>query len=199
MIVDVFPCEASERTRQVQELYLHDKNFISGVAPNFKFLIVSFGVLCDAHGAHLRQESEKSTPVEPFASWSFLERRPKETYSERVFEAVRRSLFVTFAALLPPLAEQQRLLVQEQVPLHGLEAGQVLDLCMAFFMLRPNTEGALHQQTAQLGQVTLKKKKSGNILEWAFCRFSDPQGRSTSNNPTMPLKVLQQAYLAHPC
>lgn len=89
---------------------------------------------------------------------NLLSRHPKRTYAERVFEAVRRSLFVTFAVFLPPLAEEQGLLVQEQVPLHGLEAGQVLHLCMAFFMLRPHTEGALHQQAAQIGQVTLKKK-----------------------------------------
>lgn len=53
IIVYFFPCEASELTQQVQEPYLHDKNFISWIAPNFKFLIVSFSILCDAHRAHL--------------------------------------------------------------------------------------------------------------------------------------------------
>lgn len=80
----------------------------------------------------------------------FLKFQPKQTYTEGVFEAVGRSFLVTFAALFPPLAEEQGLLVQEQVPLHGLESGKVLHLCMAFFMLCPHAERALHQQAAQL-------------------------------------------------
>lgn len=71
------------------------------------------------------------------------------THAERVFEAVRWSFLVTLPVLLSPLAEEQRLLVQEQMPLHGLEPGQVLDFGVTFFMLRPHAEGALHQQATQ--------------------------------------------------
>lgn len=76
-----------------------------------------------------------------------------------MFEAVRRSFLIALPVLLSPLTEEQGLLVQEQVPLHGLEPGQVLDLGVTFFMLRPHTEGALHQQATQLGQVALKKRE----------------------------------------
>lgn len=67
-----------------------------------------------------------------------------------MFEAVRWSFLVALPVLLSPLAEEQRLLVQEQVPLHGLKPGQVLDLGVAFFVLCPHAEGALHQQATQL-------------------------------------------------
>lgn len=79
-----------------------------------------------------------------------------------MLEAVRRSFLVALPVLLPPLAEEQRLLVQEQVPLHGLEPGQVLYLGVTFLMLRPHAEGALHQQAAQLRQVALKKGERTN-------------------------------------
>ncbi len=79
-----------------------------------------------------------------------------------MLEAVRRSLLVALPVLLPPLAEEQGLLVQEQVPLHGLKPGQVLHLGVAFFVLRPHAEGALHQQATQLRQVTLEKGKRGD-------------------------------------
>lgn len=66
-----------------------------------------------------------------------------------MFEAVRRRLLVALPVLLSPLAEEQGLLMQEQVPLHGLEPGQVLYLGVAFFMFCPHAEGALHQQAAE--------------------------------------------------
>jgi len=71
-------------------------------------------------------------------------------YTEGVFEAVRRSFLVALPVLLPPLAEQQGLLVQEQVPLHGLKPGQIFDLGVTFLMLRPHAEGALHHQATQI-------------------------------------------------
>lgn len=69
---------------------------------------------------------------------------------ERVFEAVRWSFFISLAILLPLLAKEQGLLMQEQMPLHGLKPGQVLDLGMSFLVLCPHAKGALHQQTTQL-------------------------------------------------
>ena len=47
---------------------------------------------------------------------------------ESVFEAVGRGLVMPVSGLLSLLAEQQHLVVQEQVSLHGLEPGQVLHL-----------------------------------------------------------------------
>lgn len=67
-----------------------------------------------------------------------------------MLEAVGRRLLVALPVLLPPFTEEQGLLVQEQVPLHGLKPGQVLDLGVALLVLRPNAEGALHQQTTQV-------------------------------------------------
>lgn len=57
-----------------------------------------------------------------------------------MFEAVRRGFLIALSILLPPLAEEQGLLVEEQVPLHGLETGQVFHLSVAFLVLRPDTE-----------------------------------------------------------
>lgn len=72
-----------------------------------------------------------------------------------MFEAVRRCFLVALSAFLTSLTEKQRFLVQEQVPLHWLEACQVLDLGVTFLVLGPDAEGTLHQQPAQLIQVPL--------------------------------------------
>lgn len=93
-----------------------------------------------------------------------------DNYAERVFEAVRWRFLVALAVLLPPLTEQQRLLVQEQMPLHGLEPGQVLHLGVTFLVLRPHTEGALHQQATQVWQVTLE---TDNRLHTTYKLISD--------------------------
>lgn len=47
---------------------------------------------------------------------------------ERVLEAVGRILLVSVSGFIPLLAEQEHLVIQEQMPLHGLEPGQVLHL-----------------------------------------------------------------------
>lgn len=57
-----------------------------------------------------------------------------------MLEAVGGSFLIALATLLSPLAEEQRLLVQEEVPLHRLKASQVLHLGVAFFVLYPDTE-----------------------------------------------------------
>lgn len=75
-----------------------------------------------------------------------------------MFEAVRGGFLVALAVLLPPLAEQQSLLVEEKVPLHGLETGQIFNLGMTFLVLCPDAERALHQQLTQLAQVALEKE-----------------------------------------
>lgn len=57
--------------------------------------------------------------------------------------------------LLPPLAEEQSSLVQEEVSLHWLEASQLLHARGTFLMADPHTERTLHQHTAQLANVAL--------------------------------------------
>ena len=106
------------------------------------------GVMKDAGDAHLVAQTELPC---------FNRRRP--THAERLLEAVGRRLLVAFAVLLAPLAEKQHLLVQEEVALHRLEAGQLLDLGVAFFVLRPHAERALHQNTTQSTQLPLEGRR----------------------------------------
>lgn len=68
------------------------------------------------------------------------------THTKWLFEAVWRSLLVALSVLLPPLAEEQSLLVEEQVSLHGLETSQVFNFGVTFFVLSPNAEWALHEE-----------------------------------------------------
>ena len=77
---------------------------------------------------------------------------------EAVLEAVGGRLVAALAVLLAPLAEQQRPLVQEEVPLHGLEARQLLHARGALLVADPHTEGALHQHAAQLTQLPLGRR-----------------------------------------
>lgn len=64
----------------------------------------------------------------------------KRAHIQRLFEAVRGSFLVAFAVLLPPLAEEQGLFMEEEVPLHGLETGQILYLGMTLLVLGPHAE-----------------------------------------------------------
>lgn len=76
-------------------------------------------------------------------------------YLQTVFEAVGRRLISVLTMILPALAEEECTLIQEQVPLHGFEACKLLHPCRAPFMTDPHTEGALHQDSAQITQLTL--------------------------------------------
>lgn len=76
---------------------------------------------------------------------------------QAVFEAVRGGPLAALAVLLTPLAEEQSLLMEEEVALHGLEAGQVFHGGRASPPAGPHTEGALHQQPAQLTQRPLEE------------------------------------------
>lgn len=92
-----------------------------------------------------------------FQQHSYKRRRKQtRTNLQTVFEAVRGSLIAAVSVLLPPLAEQQSSLVQKQVPLHRLEAGQLLHAGGTPFMADPHAEGSLHQDAAQLANVTLQ-------------------------------------------
>lgn len=57
--------------------------------------------------------------------------------------------------LLSLLAEDQGFLIQEQMPLHWLEPGEILHFCWTFSVACPNTERSLHQYFPQFTQVTL--------------------------------------------
>ena len=76
-----------------------------------------------------------------------------------MFEAVGGGFVSVLAVLLPALTEQQCSLVQEQVPLHGLKARQILHSRRTLFVTDPHTEGALHQDPAQIAQITLTHKQ----------------------------------------
>lgn len=80
-----------------------------------------------------------------------------------MLEAVGGGLVTALTVLLPALAEEQRSLVQEQVSLHGLEAGHLLHARGAFLMGDPHTEGALHQHAAQLAQLSLGAMREKTI------------------------------------
>lgn len=69
--------------------------------------------------------------------------------------------------IFPALAEEERTLVQEQVPLHGFEACKLLHPCRAPFMTDPHAEGTLHQDSAQIAQITLPDTHT-NILAFFF-------------------------------
>lgn len=79
-------------------------------------------------------------------SWSHL---------ERVLEAVGGGFLVALCCLVALLAKEEHLVVQEDVPLHGLEARQVLHLVVPFFMVCPHVEGALHKQFPKVTEVPL--------------------------------------------
>lgn len=61
-------------------------------------------------------------------------------------------------------AEQNHLVVQEEVPLHGLEACQVFYFIVTFFMVCPHVERALHEQLTQVIQITLDKRDA--LSQW---------------------------------
>lgn len=78
-----------------------------------------------------------------------------QTDLQTVLEAVGGRLVAAVSVLLPPLAEEQLSLVQEEVPLHGLEASQLLHAGGTPLMADPHAERPLHEHPAQLANVTL--------------------------------------------
>lgn len=79
------------------------------------------------------------------------------THIQGLLVAVGRCLLVAFPALLPLLAEEHSLLMQEEMPLHGLEPCQLFHLGVALLVVRPHAERTLHQQLAQVTQVALER------------------------------------------
>lgn len=67
--------------------------------------------------------------------------------------------------LLPPLAQQQSSLIQEQVSLHWLKASQLFHPCRTPLMADPHTERTLHQHTAQVANIALHTIERGIFLK----------------------------------
>lgn len=90
--------------------------------------------------------------------WSLVSKTHtnKDTDLQTVLEAVRGGLVAALSVLLPPLAEEQGSLVQEEVSLHRLKASQLLHAGGTFLMADPHTERALHQHSAQVANVPLR-------------------------------------------
>ena len=83
-------------------------------------------------------------------------RTQTQTNLQTVLEAVRRRLVAAVSVLLPLLTEEQGPLVQEEVSLHRLEAGQLLHARGASLVADPHAERALHQHPAQLANLPLR-------------------------------------------
>ena len=62
-------------------------------------------------------------------------------------------------------AEEQHLVVQEDVPLHRLESCKVLHFIVTSFMVCPHVKGTLHEQLPEVSEVTLNKVRYKCILE----------------------------------
>lgn len=91
-----------------------------------------------------------------------------ECYSEAGFEAVEGR--PVGGVLVSPLAEEQGVVVEEEVSLHGLEPGQLLHPHRRPLMADPHAEASLHHHPAQLAEVTL-----GQTDRRATQNFSNPR------------------------
>lgn len=74
-------------------------------------------------------------------------------HSEAGFEAVEGRPVV--AVLVSALAEEQGVLVEEEMPLHGFESGQLFHSHCRPFVADPHAKAALHHDAAQLAEITL--------------------------------------------
>lgn len=79
---------------------------------------------------------------------------------EEVLEAVDD--LVCTVEVLPPLTQEDGLLVEEHLSLHGFEP-QVLHLALVFC---GHLEAPLHDQLSLLGQVTLEKVNNENVARF---------------------------------
>lgn len=85
------------------------------------------------------------------------------SHSEAGLEAVEGRRPVG-RVLVPPLAEEQRVLVQEEVPLHGLEPGQLLHAHCCPLVADPHAEAPLKNHPTQLAEVSLRVTRRKVIL-----------------------------------
>lgn len=80
-------------------------------------------------------------------------------YSEAGFEAVEGR--PVGCVLVSALAEEQGVVVQEEMSLHGLEPGQLLHSHRCPLVADPHAEASLDHHPAQLAEITL-----GNADRW---------------------------------
>lgn len=74
-------------------------------------------------------------------------------YSEAGFEAVEGRPVVV--VLVSALAEEQGVVVEEEMPLHGFEPGQLFHPHRCPLMADPHAEASLQHHAAQLAEVAL--------------------------------------------
>lgn len=59
------------------------------------------------------------------------------------------------SVLISALAEEQGVVIEEEMSLHGLEPGQLLHTHRCPLMADPHAEASLHHHSAQLAEVPL--------------------------------------------
>lgn len=78
-----------------------------------------------------QRSSGNQTQIIPTPAWrprAGQHSRGSVSHLERVLETVGRTLLVSLGGFFPFLAEQKHFVIEEQMPLHGFEPGQVLHL-----------------------------------------------------------------------
>lgn len=98
--------------------------------------------------------------------------------------------------LVSALAEEQGVLVEEEVPLHGFESGQLFHSHRCPFMADPHATAALHHDTTQMAEITLcqgdrqmdtlkthlfSSQPVRKILCFALIRLSVMKGHKSAN------------------
>lgn len=86
--------------------------------------------------------------------------------------------------LVSALAEEQGVVVQEEVSLHGLEPGQLLHSHRRPLMADPHAEASLQHHPAQLAEVTLGTHRCSNANE--LHRQEDMQNINHANRNFHP-------------
>lgn len=96
-----------------------------------------------------------------------LDNSIKYCYSEAGLEAIVGRPIV--AVLISALAEQEGVVIEEEVSLHGFKPGQLLHSHRCLFMAGPQAEAALHYHPAQLAEVALSKKQP--LPDWSCSKY----------------------------
>lgn len=63
--------------------------------------------------------------------------------------------------LVSAFAEEQGVVIEEEMSLHGFEPGQLFHSHRCPLMADPHAEGSLHHHSAQLAEVTLGETQTG--------------------------------------
>lgn len=153
-------CWRGQRHDEQQIKYLNHVNNFSATAPQFEFPHISFHVLGDPHRAHLQRVLFNSSHltrllVEQVAPTN--DTLVLRLYPEAGFEAVERHpVRIVF---ISAFAEEQGVVVQEEMSLHWLEPGHLLHSDRCSLMADPHIEASLQDHPTQLAEVTLRQRK----------------------------------------